>query len=70
MTYDKQLIEKRDLVVQALEKYMKPLADSIEVRQTIGMDNLWHYRNKSQFQVRQEGKRVYAGLLQKAQIRY
>lgn len=62
MTYEKQLAEKRDLVIQALEKYMKPLADSIEVRPTLGMDNPWHYRNKSQFQVRQEGKRVYAGL--------
>ena len=26
------------------------------------MDEPWHYRNKSQFQVRKEGKRVYAGL--------
>jgi len=62
MTYEKQLIEKRDLVVQALEKYLKPLAETIEVRPTLGMDNPWNYRNKSQFQVRQEGKRVYAGL--------
>lgn len=62
MTYEKQLIEKRDLIVQALEKYLKPIANTIEVRPTLGMDNPWHYRNKSQFQVRQEGKRVYAGL--------
>lgn len=62
MTYEKQLIEKRDLVIQALEKYLKPLANSIEVRPTLGMDNPWNYRNKSQFQVRKEGKRVYAGL--------
>lgn len=62
MTYDKQLIEKRDIVIQALERYAKPLAATVEVRKTLGMENPWHYRNKSQFQVRKEGKRVYAGL--------
>lgn len=62
MTYEKQLIEKRDIVIQALERYAKPLAETVEVRNTLGMDNPWNYRNKSQFQVRKEGKRVYAGL--------
>ncbi|MEG0258531.1 MAG: 23S rRNA (uracil(1939)-C(5))-methyltransferase RlmD [Lysinibacillus sp.] len=62
MTYEKQLIEKRDIVMQALERYAKSLAATVEVRQTLGMDNPWNYRNKSQFQVRKEGKRVYAGL--------
>ncbi|MFJ3390026.1 23S rRNA (uracil(1939)-C(5))-methyltransferase RlmD [Lysinibacillus sp. NPDC086135] len=62
MTYEKQLIEKRDIVIQALERYAKPLANTVEVRKTLGMDNPWNYRNKSQYQVRKEGKRVYAGL--------
>jgi 23S rRNA (uracil-5-)-methyltransferase RumA len=62
MTYDRQLIEKRDLVVQALERYVKDLAPTMEVRKTIGMDNPWHYRNKSQFQVRPLGDKVIAGL--------
>ncbi|MFF2754897.1 23S rRNA (uracil(1939)-C(5))-methyltransferase RlmD [Psychrobacillus sp. NPDC058041] len=62
MTYDRQLIEKRDLVAQALERYVKDLAPTIEVRKTIGMDNPWHYRNKSQFQVRPLGDKVIAGL--------
>ncbi|WHP41275.1 23S rRNA (uracil(1939)-C(5))-methyltransferase RlmD [Lysinibacillus boronitolerans] len=62
MTYEKQLIEKRDIVIQALERYAKPLLETIDVRKTLGMDDPWHYRNKSQFQVRKEGKRVYAGL--------
>lgn len=62
MTYERQLIEKRDLVIQALERYVKDLAPSIDVRQTIGMDNPWNYRNKSQFQVRELGDKVIAGL--------
>ncbi|WP_342543025.1 23S rRNA (uracil(1939)-C(5))-methyltransferase RlmD [Paenisporosarcina sp. FSL H8-0542] len=62
MTYEQQLKEKRDLIVQSLERYVKDIANDIEVRQTIGMENPWHYRNKSQFQVRKDGKKVKAGL--------
>ena len=62
MTYERQLIEKRDLVIQALERYVKDLATEIEVKQTIGMEDPWNYRNKSQFQVRQFGNKVIAGL--------
>ncbi len=35
MTYEKQLIEKRDIVIQALERYAKPLAETVEVRKTL-----------------------------------
>jgi len=41
---------------------VKDLAPSIDVRPTIGMENPWHYRNKSQFQVRELGDKVIAGL--------
>ena len=62
MSYGRQLIEKRDLVIQALERYVKDLAPTIDVKQTIGMDNPLNYRNKSQFQVRSVGNKVIAGL--------
>lgn len=62
MSYEAQLLHKRDIVVQALEKYAKDIAATTEIRPMLGMDNPWHYRNKSQFQVRKDGKRVYAGL--------
>jgi len=62
MTYQQQLIEKRDMIVQSLERYVKDIAPNIDVRPTIGMENPWQYRNKSQFQVRKVGDKVHAGL--------
>ncbi|MCJ1910189.1 23S rRNA (uracil(1939)-C(5))-methyltransferase RlmD [Planococcus ruber] len=60
MTYGQQLVEKRDLVVQALERYLKGV--NVQVEKTIGMEEPWYYRNKSQFQTRLKGNRVIAGL--------
>lgn len=60
MTYSQQLVEKRDLVVQALERYLKGV--NVRVEKTIGMEDPWYYRNKSQFQTRLKGNQVIAGL--------
>ena len=60
ITYEGQLLHKRDIVIQAMEKYAPAI--QTEIRPTLGMGNPWNYRNKSSFQVRKEGKRVYAGL--------
>lgn len=62
LSYEGQLKEKRDIVIQSLEKYVKELVDKVEVRPTIGMEIPWNYRNKSAFQVRKEGNRILAGL--------
>lgn len=62
ITYKGQLAAKRDVIVQALTKYVKSQANKINVRPTIGMEDPWHYRNKSQFQVRKPGNKVLAGL--------
>ncbi|WP_335871047.1 23S rRNA (uracil(1939)-C(5))-methyltransferase RlmD [Bacillus sp. 2205SS5-2] len=62
LEYDQQLVEKRDIVIQALERHTKFDLDTLEIRPTIGMENPWHYRNKSQFQVGINKGKVITGL--------
>ncbi|WP_428910991.1 23S rRNA (uracil(1939)-C(5))-methyltransferase RlmD [Niallia sp. Krafla_26] len=60
--YDQQLKEKRDIVIQSLERHTKLPLDRLDIRETIGMENPWNYRNKSQFQVGQKDGKILAGL--------
>ena len=62
LDYGQQLKEKRDIVIQALERYTKFPIEQLDIRDTIGMENPWNYRNKSQFQVGQKDGQVLAGL--------
>ncbi|CAH2715609.1 23S rRNA (uracil-C(5))-methyltransferase RlmCD [Neobacillus rhizosphaerae] len=62
MQYDQQLKEKRDIVIQSLERHTKLAIDKLDIRETIGMEDPWGYRNKSSFQVRQKDNKVLAGL--------
>lgn len=62
LRYDQQLKEKRDIVIQALERHTKLNIPGLDIRETIGMDNPWGYRNKSSFQVAEKNGKVLAGL--------
>ena len=62
LDYGAQLREKRDIVIQALERHCRLPVEALEIRPTIGMDDPWHYRNKSQFQVGVKKGEVIAGL--------
>lgn len=62
LNYQSQLDFKKDLLKQALAKFKPAGWESWELRNTLGMDNPWHYRNKAQFQLRQQGDTIEAGL--------
>ncbi|MBD7938565.1 23S rRNA (uracil(1939)-C(5))-methyltransferase RlmD [Cytobacillus sp. Sa5YUA1] len=62
LRYDRQLIEKRDMIIQSLERHTKIDPSTIHIKQTIGMEDPWRYRNKSQFQVGMKQGEVIAGL--------
>ncbi|WP_059172504.1 23S rRNA (uracil(1939)-C(5))-methyltransferase RlmD [Bacillus sp. FJAT-27445] len=62
LKYERQLIEKRDIVLQSLERHTKLNLDELDVRSMIGMEDPWAYRNKSSFQIGVEKGKVLAGL--------
>ncbi|MDF9763524.1 tRNA (uracil-5-)-methyltransferase/23S rRNA (uracil1939-C5)-methyltransferase [Peribacillus simplex] len=62
LSYDQQLIEKRDIVIQAMERHTKFPISSLNIKETIGMEDPWNYRNKSQYQVGQKDGKLIAGL--------
>jgi 23S rRNA (uracil-5-)-methyltransferase RumA len=62
LDYAKQLEYKRDLILQALDRYVKKKIDPTVVKQTLGMEHPWDYRNKSQLQVGMLKGKVIAGL--------
>jgi 23S rRNA (uracil1939-C5)-methyltransferase len=62
LEYGQQLKEKRDILIQALERHTRFTIEEMDIRSTIGMDNPWHYRNKSQFQLGEDHGKVIAGM--------
>ena len=60
--YSEQLKEKRDIIIQSLERHSKLPISDLKIHETIGMENPWGYRNKSQFQVGEKEGKVLAGL--------
>ncbi len=62
LSYNQQLVEKRDIVIQAMERYTKNAVSSLNIKETIGMEDPWNYRNKSQYQVGLKNGQLIAGL--------
>ncbi len=62
LEYTQQPKEKRDIVIQSLERHSRLKVEDLNIKQTIGMDNPWSYRNKSSFQVGTQNGKVLAGL--------
>lgn len=62
LDYRQQLVEKKDIVKQSLERHTKLNVEKLDIRDTLGMEYPWNYRNKSQFQVGQRDGKLLAGL--------
>ncbi|KRM21049.1 23S rRNA (uracil(1939)-C(5))-methyltransferase RlmD [Latilactobacillus graminis] len=62
LSYPGQLAFKKDVVIQALEKFKPQGYAKYNITDTVGMENPWHYRNKAQFQVREIDGHLAAGL--------
>jgi 23S rRNA (uracil1939-C5)-methyltransferase len=62
LAYSQQLKEKRDIIIQSLERHTKLAIDQIDIKEMIGMEEPWGYRNKNQFQVKEKDGKVLAGL--------
>lgn len=62
LSYEGQLDAKRDILHQSLERHTNLKLEDMDIRPTIGMENPWHYRNKSQFQVGTQNGKAIAGL--------
>ena len=62
LSYKAQLIEKKNILLEALERYYQGDLSKVKVYDTIGMDNPWGYRNKSSLPVRHDGEHVVFGM--------
>lgn len=63
--YDYQLEIKKNIVIEAFQKYFEGKTGTIEYRNTCGMDNPWNYRNKTQLPTRHDGDKVVVGIYEK-----
>jgi len=62
INYSEQLSLKQEIVSDALQRLG---GLNIPVLPVIGMDNPWHYRNRAQYPVAQEGERLKVGFFER-----
>lgn len=62
LAYPAQLQFKRQMVIESLAKFKPRGYRHYEIRPTIGSEKQYGYRNKAQFQIRQQDGKVVAGL--------
>lgn len=62
LSYKAQLEEKKNIVMEAFDRYYDGEANKIKFLDTIGMENPWGYRNKSSLPTRHNGEEVVVGM--------
>ena len=61
-SYDFQLDYKKAIVEETMERFYEGKLEKVEIRNTLGMDYPWEYRNKTQLPTRHDGERVVVGM--------
>ena len=61
-TYDFQLDFKKEIVCETMERFYEGRLEKVEIRNTVGLDNPWYYRNKTQLPTRHDGEKVVVGM--------
>ncbi len=62
LSYNAQLEEKKNIVMEAFDRYYDGAVNKIKFLDTIGMENPWGYRNKSSLPTRHNGEKVVVGM--------
>ncbi len=62
MSYEEQLIQKKNMVLEAFERYFEGDHKAIRVSDMLGMENPYEYRNKTQLPTRHDGEKVVVGM--------
>lgn len=62
LSYDRQLVEKKNIVIESFLRYYDGNVDKITINDTIGVDDPWYYRNKSSLPCRHDGECVVVGM--------
>ncbi|MDD3382363.1 MAG: 23S rRNA (uracil(1939)-C(5))-methyltransferase RlmD [Bacilli bacterium] len=64
LEYEEQLNQKKNILIYSLERYLDGF-NKIRINDTIGMNEPYFYRNKTQLPVRHDGEKVVSGLYAK-----
>lgn len=70
MQYAFQLLQKQNIIIEAFNRYYDYDVNELDIRETIGMENPWAYRNKASLPIRIFDKKIVSGLYEQDSNRF